>query len=56
MVGATVLLTTFGIALNGTSSSPFNSVFLGYNFFLLAGSAVTAYQRRQKSPTLESAS
>jgi hypothetical protein len=48
MVGATVLLTTLGIALNGTSSSPFNSVFLAYNFFLLAGAAVTAYQRRQK--------
>jgi O-antigen ligase len=47
MVGATVLLTTLGIALNGTSSSPFNSIFLAYNFFLLAGSAITAYQRRQ---------
>lgn len=45
MVAATVLLTTIGIALNGTSSSPFNSVFLAYNFFLLAGSVVTAYQR-----------
>lgn len=49
MVGATVVLTTLGIALNGTSSSPFNSVFLAYNFFLLAGSAVTAYQRRNES-------
>lgn len=46
IVGATVFLTTLGIALNGTSSSPFNSVFLAYNFFLIAGSAVTAYQRQ----------
>jgi hypothetical protein len=49
-VAAVVLLTNLGIALNGTSSSPFNSVFLAYNFFLLAGSAVTAYQR-QSSPS-----
>ncbi len=46
MVAATVLLTDLGIALNGTSSMPFNSVFLAYNFFILAGAAVTAYQRR----------
>jgi len=46
MVAATVLLTTAGIALNGTSSSPFNSVFLAYNFFILAGAAISAYQRR----------
>jgi hypothetical protein len=46
MVAATVLLTTAGIALNGTSSSPFNSVFLAYNFFILAGAAMSAYQRR----------
>lgn len=45
MVAATVFLTNIGIALNGTSSSPFNSVFLAYNFFLLAGAAITAYQR-----------
>ena len=45
MVAATVLLTTLGIALNGTSSSPFNTIFLAYNFFILAGAAVTAYQR-----------
>ena len=45
MVAATVLLTDLGIALNGTSSAPFNSVFLGYNFFILAGAAVSAYQR-----------
>jgi len=45
MVAATVLLTTLGIALNGTSSSPFNSVFLAYNFFILAGAAMSAYQR-----------
>ena len=44
-VAAAVFLTNIGIALNGTSSSPFNSVFLAYNFFLLAGAAVTAYQR-----------
>lgn len=47
MVAATVLLTDLGIALNGASSSPFNSVFLAYNFFLLAGAAITIYQRRQ---------
>jgi hypothetical protein len=46
MVAATVFLTNLGIALNGTSSSPFNSVFLAYNFFLLAGAVVSAYQRR----------
>lgn len=46
MVAATVLLTTLGIALNGTSSSPFNSVFLAYNFFILAGAAISVYQRR----------
>ena len=45
MVASTVLLTTLGIALNGTSSSPFNTIFLAYNFFILAGAAVTAYQR-----------
>ena len=45
MVAATVLLSTLGIALNGTSSSPFNSVFLAYNFFILAGAAMSAYQR-----------
>jgi hypothetical protein len=50
MVAATVLLTTLGIALNGTSSSPFNSVFLAYNFFLLAGAAVSAYQRQSQLP------
>jgi hypothetical protein len=44
IVASTVFLTTLGIALNGTSSAPFNSVFLAYNFFLLAGAAVTAYQ------------
>jgi hypothetical protein len=47
IVAATVFLTNIGIALNGTSSSPFNSVFLAYNFFLLAGAAITAYQRQQ---------
>jgi hypothetical protein len=46
MVAVTVVLTNVGIALNGASSSPFNSVFLAYNFFLLAGAAVSAYQRR----------
>ena len=46
LVAATVFLTNIGIALNGASSSPFNSVFLAYNFFLLAGAAVSAYQRR----------
>jgi O-antigen ligase len=46
MVASTVLLTTLGIALNGTSSSPFNSVFLAYNFFILAGAAISAYQLR----------
>ena len=45
MVAATVFLANLGIALNGTSSVPFNSVFLAYNFFLLAGASVTAYQR-----------
>jgi hypothetical protein len=45
MVAATVFLATVGIALNGTSSSPFNSVFLAYNFFILAGAAISAYQR-----------
>jgi hypothetical protein len=45
MVAATVFLTNLGIALNGTSSAPFNAVFLAYNFFLLAGAAVTVYQR-----------
>jgi len=45
MVAATVFLANLGIALNGTSSAPFNSVFLAYNFFLLAGASVTAYQR-----------
>jgi hypothetical protein len=47
MVAAIVLLTDIGIALNGTSSSPFNSVFLAYNFFILAGAAITAYQRTE---------
>ena len=46
VVAAAVFLTTLGITLNGASSMPFNSVFLAYNFFLLAGSAVTAYQRQ----------
>jgi hypothetical protein len=46
MVAATVFLTNVGIGINGASSSPFNSVFLAYNFFLLAGAAVSAYQRR----------
>lgn len=46
MVAATVFLTNIGIALNGTSSSPFNSIFLAYNFFLLVGTAITAYQRQ----------
>lgn len=50
LVAATVFLTNLGIALNGTSSSPFNSVFLAYNFFLLAGAAVTAAQRRGWRP------
>src|SRR2546423_2607274 len=45
MVAATVLLTDLGIALNGTSSAQFNSIFLAYNFFILAGAAMTAYQR-----------
>jgi hypothetical protein len=45
MVAATVLLTDVGMALNGTSSAQFNSVFLAYNFFILAGAAMTAYQR-----------
>jgi hypothetical protein len=45
MVAATVFLTNLGIALNGTSSAPFNAVFLAYNFFLLAGAAVSVYQR-----------
>jgi hypothetical protein len=45
LVAATVFLTLLGIALNGTSSSPFNSVFLAYNFFILAGATMTAYQR-----------
>jgi hypothetical protein len=47
VVAATVFLANLGIALNGTSSSPFNSVFLGYNFFLLVGAMITAYQRNQ---------
>jgi hypothetical protein len=46
MVAATVFLTDLGIALNGTSSVPFNSVFLAYNFFLLVGAAVTVYEQR----------
>jgi hypothetical protein len=50
IVAATVFLTNIGIALNGTSSSPFNSVFLAYNFFILAGAAVTAYQRLDSKP------
>jgi hypothetical protein len=50
LVAATVFLTNLGIAFNGTSSSPFNSVFLAYNFFLLAGAAVTAAQRRGWRP------
>jgi hypothetical protein len=45
IVAATVFLTNLGIAVNGTSSAPFNAVFLAYNFFLLAGAAVTVYQR-----------
>lgn len=55
MVAATVFLTNIGIALNGTSSSPFNSVFLAYNFFILAGAAVTAYQRLGSQPATVSA-
>jgi hypothetical protein len=47
MAGATVLLATVGIALNGTSSSPFNSVFLAYNFFILAGAAISIFQRER---------
>jgi hypothetical protein len=47
MVATTVLLTALGIALNGTSSSPFNSVFLAYNFFILAGAAISVYQRQR---------
>jgi hypothetical protein len=50
MVAATVFLTNLGIALNGTSSVPFNSVFLAYNFFLLAGASVTAFQRLRSAP------
>jgi hypothetical protein len=50
LVAATVFLTNLGIALNGTSSVPFNSVFLAYNFFLLAGGAVTAFQRTGAVP------
>jgi hypothetical protein len=52
MVAATVLLTDVGLAFNGLSSSPFNSVFLAYNFFLLAGAAITIYRRRpaQEAP------
>jgi hypothetical protein len=45
IVASTVFLATFGIALNGASAGTFNSVFLAYNFFLLAGAAITAYQR-----------
>ena len=51
VVASTVFLTNLGIALNGTSSSPYNSVFLAYNFFLLAGATVSAYQR-QDSPVV----
>jgi hypothetical protein len=51
LVAATVFLTNLGIALNGTSSVPFNSVFLAYNFFLLAGAAVTAHGRRNLAAT-----
>jgi len=54
IVAATVFLTNAGIALNGTSSSPFNSIFLAYNFFLLAGATITAYQRH-RSPAAPSA-
>ncbi|MGZ3573059.1 MAG: O-antigen ligase family protein [Gemmatimonadaceae bacterium] len=50
MVAATVFLTNLGIVLNGTSSVPFNSVFLAYNFFLLVGAAVTVYERRNLQP------
>jgi hypothetical protein len=52
IVASTVFLTNLGIALNGTSSSPFNSVFLAYNFFLLAGAAVSAYQRQDAQTAL----
>ena len=52
VVAATVFLTNIGIALNGTSSAPFNSVFLAYNFFLLAGAAVTAFQREKSGAAL----
>lgn len=45
LVASTVFLATIGLALNGGSSAPFNSVFLAYNFFLLAGAAVSAFQR-----------
>ena len=55
MVAATVFLTNLGIALNGTSSMPFNSVFLAYNFFLLVGASVTAYQRRNVRHTAAAA-
>jgi hypothetical protein len=55
IVASTVFLTNLGIALNGTSSSPFNSVFLAYNFFLLAGAAVSAYQRQGSPAALASA-
>jgi hypothetical protein len=48
MVAATVFLTDLGIALNGSSSMPFNSVFLAYNFFILTGAAITAYQRQTR--------
>jgi len=45
IVAATVFLANLGIALNGTSSAPFNAVFLAYNFFLLAGAMVSVCQR-----------
>jgi hypothetical protein len=48
IVAITVFLADIGIVLNGTSSAPFNSVFLGYNFFILAGATITAYQLNQR--------
>jgi hypothetical protein len=54
LVAATVFLTTLGVALNGASAGAFNSVFLAYNFFLLAGAAMTAYQRAHSPPPLSS--
>jgi hypothetical protein len=52
-IAGTVLLTTAGIAVNGISAAPFNSVFLAYNFFLLCGAAVTMLQQMDQA-TMES--